>query len=94
MAHIAGAGLAREQSEQFSALPQTIGIHNAFFPGQPHIPDHPHRPPGPCPCRVHPGGDRERMIQMITRIEEMDKRFDQMGKRIDDLRTDTNKRFD
>ena len=38
--------------------------------------------------------DRERMIQMITKIEEMDKRFDQMDKRLDDLRTDTNQRLE
>jgi septal ring factor EnvC (AmiA/AmiB activator) len=38
--------------------------------------------------------DRERMIQLFTKVEEMDKRFDQLDKRIDDLRTDTNNRFE
>ncbi len=45
--------------------------------------------------------DRERMIQIITKVEEIDKRFEQidkrfeqMDKRLDDLRTDTNKRFE
>ena len=52
--------------------------------------------------------DRERMIQLLTKVEEMDKRFEQIDrrfeqidkrieqvdKRIDDLRMDTNKRFE
>ncbi len=37
--------------------------------------------------------DRERMIQMLTKVEEIDKRFEQMDKRIDDLRVDMNMRF-
>jgi Skp family chaperone for outer membrane proteins len=37
--------------------------------------------------------DRERMIQVLTKVEEIDKRFEQMDKRIDDLRVDMNMRF-
>ncbi len=50
-----------------------------------------------CPAPVHAEftqADRERIIQLLTKVEEMDKRFDQVDKRIDDLRMDLNKRID
>jgi chromosome segregation ATPase len=50
-----------------------------------------------CPAPAHAEftqADRERIIQLLTKVEEMDKRFDQVDKRIDDLRMDLNKRID
>ncbi len=38
--------------------------------------------------------DRERMIQILTRMEEMDKRFEQIDKRFEELREDMNARFE
>ncbi len=38
--------------------------------------------------------DRELLIRLAVKMEEIDKRFEQVDKRFDELRTDTNKRFD
>ena len=38
--------------------------------------------------------DRERMIRLEVKFEEMDKRFEQVDKRLVDLREDMNKRFE
>jgi len=37
--------------------------------------------------------DRELLITLRVKLEEIDKRFEQVDKRIEDLRQDTNKRF-
>ena len=38
--------------------------------------------------------DRELLIRLTVKMEEMDKRFEQVGKRVDELRADVNARFD
>ena len=38
--------------------------------------------------------DRELLIRLAVKMEEIDKRFEQVDKRFDELRTDTNKRFE
>ncbi|UCH97224.1 MAG: hypothetical protein JSV88_10340 [Candidatus Aminicenantes bacterium] len=38
--------------------------------------------------------DRDLLIELKTRITEIDKRFEQIDKRFEELRTDTNKRFE
>jgi TolA-binding protein len=38
--------------------------------------------------------DRDLLIQLNTRVNEMDKRFEQMDKRFSELREDMNKRFE
>lgn len=38
--------------------------------------------------------DRDLLIELRTRLNEIDKRFDQIDKRFEELRADTNKRFE
>ena len=38
--------------------------------------------------------DRDRLIRVEAKIEEIDKRFEQIDKRFEELRMDINKRFD
>ena len=38
--------------------------------------------------------DRELLIRLTVKMEEMDKRFEQVDKRVDELRADVNARFD
>ena len=50
-----------------------------------------------CPGMAQDGftqKDRELLIRLTVKMEEMDKRFEQVDKRFDEMRTDTNKRFD